>query len=371
MAEAIIEGKKAPSNGLTRGIEYWPVEKTKHSRLKEVDFNQLSFGQVFSDHMLIGEYANGAWREVRIQPFQNLSISPANLGLHYGQSIFEGVKAYKTRNGEYGIFRPDKNYARFIASAERMAMPAVPREVFLEGMTQLVRLDKEWIPSAEGSSLYIRPLMFATDDAIGVKPGKKYIFLIITSPSGPYYNKPLKLYVEDYYVRAARGGVGFAKTAGNYAASLYPTEQALQKGCDQILWTDAVEHKYLQECGTMNLFVIIDGKAITAPLSEDTILAGVTRDCVIQLLEERKIPVEERPVSIDEVLDAKSKGTLQEVFGTGTAANIIYIKEFLYRDQMIRLNPLNEWEIAPSLLKELNDIHYGDVEDRRNWMWYI
>lgn len=370
MAAVLTEENKS-SNDLTRGIEYWPVEKTKNSRLKEVDFDHLAFGQVFSDHILTAEYANGAWREVRIRPFQDLRISPANLALHYGQSIFEGVKAYKTKSREAGIFRPDKNYARFILSAERMAMPAVPREIFLEGMMQLTRLDKEWIPTTEGSSLYIRPLMFAADSFIGVRPGKKYTFLIMTSPSGPYYNKPLKLYVEDYYVRAARGGVGFAKTAGNYAASLYPTEQAIRKGCDQILWTDAVEHKYLQECGTMNLFVIIDGKAITAPLTEDTILAGVTRDSVIQLLEDRKIPVEERPVSIDEVLDAKSKGTLQEVFGTGTAANIILIEELLYHDQDIKLGPVNDWKIAASLLKELNDIHYGYVEDRRNWMWYI
>jgi branched-chain amino acid aminotransferase len=357
--------------GIATWIECWPVEKTAKSRLKEVDFNNLPFGHIFSDHMLVADYEDGAWREVRIVPFGPLTLSPANLSLHYGQSIFEGIKAYRNKLGEVAVFRPDKNYDRFLQSAARMSMPAVPREIFLDGLMQLVDVDRDWTPSAEGSSLYIRPLMFATDELIGVKPGKKYKFLIMTSPAGPYYNKPLKLYVEDYYVRACEGGVGAAKTAGNYAASLFPTEEVIRKGFDQILWTDGKEHKYLQECGTMNLFVVIDGKVITAGLEQGTILQGVTRDSVIQLLQGQGIRVEERPLSIDELLEAADNGSLQEIFGSGTAANIIYISELQYHDRTIRLSPHSQWKMAPMLLKNLNELHYGEIEDSRDWMWKV
>lgn len=367
MAEAIIDAKKTAE--VSRSLEIWPVLKTIKSRVAEIDFNKLPFGKYFSDHMLIAAYDDGAWRDVQIVPFGPLELSPANLALHYGQSIFEGIKAYKNDKGEAFIFRPDKNYDRFLHSAERMAMPPVPREIFLDGMLQLVALDKDWIPSQAGSSLYIRPLMFASDGAIGVKPGKKYTFLIMTSPTGPYYNRPLKLYVEDYYVRACEGGVGAAKTAGNYAASLFPTEEVLKKGYDQILWTDAKEHRYLQESGTMNLFVVIDGKVLTAGLNEGTILDGVTRDSIIQLLSARGIEVEERPVDIREVVDAHRNGSLQEMFGAGTAANITFIEEFCYRDQVVKLSPQDKWKIAPRLLKELNGLHSGQIEDVRDWMW--
>lgn len=355
----------------SRSLECWPVTHTTSSRLKTTDFSHLPFGHIFSDHMLVADYENGAWREVQIAPFGPIQMNPSNLALHYGQSIFEGIKAYRHEQGDVFIFRPDKNYDRFLQSAARMAMPAVPREIFMDGMIQLVGLDKEWTPTQEGSSLYIRPVMFAMDDTIGVKPGKKFKFLILTSPAGPYYNKPLKLYVEDYYVRACEGGVGAAKTAGNYAASLFPTEEVIRKGYDQILWTDAKEHKYLQECGTMNLFVVIDGVILTAGLEEGTILDGVTRDCVIQILRSQGRPVEERPVSIDEVVSAHKKGKLQEVFGSGTAANIIYVNELHYHRQSIHLPAQEQWEVAPMLLKELNDLHYGRAEDTRDWMWKV
>lgn len=367
MSEVLIDEEKAAEE--SRSLEIWPVLKTVKSRLAEIDFNKLPFGKYFSDHMLVADYEDGAWRDVQIVPFGPLEMSPANLTLHYGQSIFEGIKAYKNTEGEAFIFRPDKNYDRFLHSAERMAMPSVPREIFLDGMLQLVALDKNWIPTQAGSSLYIRPVMFANDSAIGVKPGRKYTFIIMTSPTGPYYNKPLKLYVEDYYVRACEGGVGAAKTAGNYAASLFPTEEVIRKGYDQILWTDAMEHRYLQECGTMNLFVVIDGKVLTAGLDRGTILDGVTRDSIIQLLSARGIEVEERAVDIQEVLDAHEKGTLQEMFGAGTAANITYIQEFCYRDLQVKLSPNTEWKIAPELLQELNALHYGHIEDARDWMW--
>jgi branched-chain amino acid aminotransferase len=369
MSDVLTMNKDASAN--TFGVECWPVQKTANSRLKEVDFRNLHFGHIFSDHMLVADYEDGAWREVQIMPFAPLVLSPANLALHYGQSIFEGIKAYKNTQGEVAVFRPDKNYERFLLSSERMAMPAVPREIFLDGMMQLVGLDRDWVPSQEGSSLYIRPVMFAMDDTIGVKPGKKYKFIIMTSPCGPYYNKPLKLYVEDYYVRACEGGVGAAKTAGNYAASLYPTEEVIKKGFDQILWTDAKEHKYLQECGTMNLFVVINGKVLTAGLEEGTILNGVTRDSVIQILRSQGIDIEERLVSIDEVTAAQEKGTLQEIFGSGTAANIMFVSGIQYHDQFIALRPHSDWKIAPMLLKELNDVHYGHALDTRDWMWKV
>lgn len=364
MAEAV-------TSNVLAGPEKWPVQKVAKSRLKEIDFNNIPFGKNFSDHMLLADYRDGAWRNVEILPFGPLQLSPANLALHYGQSIFEGIKAYKNPQGDAFIFRPDKNYERFLLSAARMAMPPVPREIFMDGMMQLVELDKNWIPSQEGSSLYIRPLMFASDGTIGVKPGKQYTFIIMTSPTGPYYNKPLKLYVEDYFVRACEGGVGAAKTAGNYAASLFPTEEAIKQGYDQILWTDAKNHEYLQECGTMNLFVIIDGKAFTAGLEEGTILDGVTRDSVIHLLSARGIEVEERLISIQEVLRAQEAGTLQEMFGTGTAANITFIEEFGYRGKSVKLTPPAQWKVAPGLLKELNDIHYGNMDDAREWMWKV
>lgn len=364
-----ITSEMPASERLKKGKESWPVEKVKKSRLPELDFDHLNFGRIFSDHMLEAKYDGGAWREVLIKPFGDIKVSPANLTLHYAQTIFEGIKAYKNKDGQIAVYRPDKNYERMLRSAERMAMPAVPYEIFMDGLWQLVQLDKDWVPEKEGSSLYIRPLLFATDSFIGVQPGSQYTFLIMTSPSGPYYNKPLKLYVEDYFVRAAEGGVGAAKTGGNYAASLYPTQQALKKGCDQILWTDAKEHKYLQECGTMNLFVVINGVAITASLEQDAILAGVTRDSVIEILKERGIPVEERPLSIDEVVEADNNGTLEEVFGAGTAASILFVKSLQYGNQTIELPPQSQWKLAPSLQEELNAIHYGYIEDSRNWMW--
>ncbi len=366
---AVITPEMPTPERLKKGKESWPVEQVKKSRLAEVDFDHLNFGKIFSDHMLMAEYDRGAWRNVAIRPFGDITVSPASLTLHYAQTIFEGIKAYKNKDGQIAIYRPDKNYERMLRSAERMAMPAIPYEIFMDGMWQLIQIDKDWVPQKEGSSLYIRPLLFATDGFIGVKAGTQYTFLIITSPSGPYYNKPLKLYVEDYFVRAAEGGVGAAKTGGNYAASLYPTEQALKKGCDQVLWTDAKEHKYLQECGTMNLFVVIDGVAITPSLQNDSILAGVTRDSVIAILKERNIPVEERPISIDEVVEADKRGTLQEVFGAGTAANIIFIQSLQYGTKTIEMRPKEQWKLAPSLLDELNAIHYGHIEDTRNWMW--
>lgn len=342
------------------------VTKVRQSRISEVDFNHLGFGKVFSDHMLEVDFKDGRWLEPRLHPFQPLTLSPANAALHYGQTIFEGIKAYRDLKGHPQIFRPHENFLRFNLSADRMAMPGIPEEIFLEGMKQLVSLDRNWIPSAPGCSLYIRPLLFATDEVIGVKPSERYKFLILTSPAGPYFNKPIKLFIQDKYVRAFPGGVGYAKTAGNYAASLKPTQEVRELGYDQILWTDGMEHRYLQECGTMNLFAILGNTAVTPDLEQGTILAGVTRSSVISLLEEQGLSVEERPLAIEEILDGHRDGNLKEFFGTGTAAGVASVEQLAYRDLVLSLDYRN-WIIAPRVLRDLEDIKLGRVPDRFGW----
>ncbi|MGN6604224.1 MAG: branched-chain amino acid aminotransferase [Ginsengibacter sp.] len=342
------------------------VTKVEHSKLPALDVNNLPFGKYFTDHMLEVNYENGEWGTVEIKPYQPITIDPACAAIHYGQSIFEGIKAYKNDQGEAFIFRPEDNFRRFNISAERMQMPQVPEEIFMEGMKQLVKLDEDWIPSQPDHSLYIRPFMFATDDAIGVKPAQKYKFMIILSPTGPYYSAPMRIYVEEKYVRAVQGGVGFAKNAGNYGASMFPTAEAKRKGYDQVLWTDALEHKYVQECGTMNVFFIIGNTAVTPPIG-DTILAGVTRDSVIQLLKDMDVKVEERPLSIDEIVDAYKNGDLNELFGTGTAATISMIKELRYRDFVMTFET-EKWKIAPQIGRTMADIKEGRAEDKYGWL---
>jgi len=345
------------------------ITKVKNSKLADLDANNLPFGKYFTDHMLEVNYKNEEWGQLEIKPYQPISIDPACAAIHYGQSIFEGIKAYKNEEGETFIFRPIDNFKRFNISAERMEMPQVPEEIFMEGMRQLVKIDEDWIPHRPDHSLYIRPFMFATDNVIGVKPGRSYKFLIILSPTGPYYSAPMRIYVEQKYVRAVRGGVGFAKNAGNYGASMYATEEAKRKGYDQVLWTDAFEHKYVQECGTMNVFFIINNKAIT-PALEDTILAGVTRASVIQLIEDMGIEVEERLISIDEITGAYKNGQLSEVFGTGTAATISMVKELCYNDFVMTFET-EKWKIAPQVGRTLNDIKEGKADDKYGWLWKV
>ncbi|MCL6523387.1 MAG: branched-chain amino acid aminotransferase [Thermoflavifilum sp.] len=342
------------------------ITRVGKSLVKEVNFAQLGFGKVFSDHMLVADYANGQWQQPEIIPFQPISISPSNSTLHYGQAIFEGLKAYRTQQGDVVIFRPYDNFKRFNLSADRMDMPAVPEEIFIEGMKKLVDLDRAWVPAQPDCSLYIRPFMIAMDEYIGVRTSLSYRFMIITSPAGAYYNKPVKLYVQDKYVRAFPGGTGYAKAAGNYAAALKPTREVQEMGYDQILWTDGIHHRYLQECGTMNVFVVIGDKAITPDLSEGTILAGVTRNSVITLLHDEGIEVEERPISIDEVIRAHEEGQLREIFGTGTAASISYVSELTYREHQITFD-IAQWKIAPTILRKLNDIKEGRLPDRYGW----
>lgn len=343
------------------------IRKAERSKLQDLNLENLPFGKFFTDHMLEADFENGEWKNVEIKPYQPLLLNPSVAAIHYGQAIFEGIKAYKDRSGEAYIFRPHDNYKRFNISAERMQMPPVPEEIFMGGMQQLVSLDRNWIPFKEDHSLYIRPFMFASDEVIGVKPSETYKFMIILSPTGPYYNAPMRIYVEEKYVRAAPGGVGYAKAAGNYGAAMYATAQAKKKGYDQVLWMDAFEHKYVQECGTMNVFFIIGNTAITPNLDQGTILDGVTRQSSITLLKEMGFKTEERPLSIDDIIDAYKAGLLHEVFGTGTAATISPIKELRYKDFVMQFDVEN-WKTAPMLKKWLTDIREGRREDKYHWM---
>lgn len=344
------------------------VNKVENSRINEVDLTNVQFGKNYSDHMLIAYYENGAWKQPEIMPYGNLSLSPATTFMHYGQAIFEGIKAYKDPNGNPLIFRPYDNWKRMNRSAHRMAMPDVPMDIFVEGIKKLVELDRNWIPTGEDTSLYIRPFMFAVDEFIGVRPAEKFMFIIITSPAGPYYNKPVSIFVQDQYVRAFPGGIGYTKAAGNYGMSMYPTMKIKEKGYDQILWTDGFEHKYVQEIGTMNVFFVIGDKVVTPDINQDTILAGVTRDSVITLLKEKGIVVEERNISINEIQDAHHAGLLKEAFGTGTAASIAPIYALTYHDDKMELPPLEKWDVANWLKKELSDIRYGRKADTHNWV---
>ena len=346
------------------------IRKAERSKLQDLNLDNLPFGRYFSDHMLEADYEDGEWKNIEIKPYQPLLLSPSLAALHYGQAIFEGIKAYKDRNGKPFIFRPQDNYRRFNISAERMQMPAVPEELFMEGMRRLVELDQNWIPSREDHSLYIRPFMFSSDELIGVRPSDNYKFMIILSPTGPYYNVPMRIYVEEKYVRAAPGGIGYAKAAGNYGAAMLATAEAKRKGYDQVLWTDAVEHKYVQECGTMNVFFIIGNTAITPDLEQGTILDGVTRQSAMTLLKEMGFTLEERSLSIDEIIEAYKAGQLFEVFGTGTAATISMIKELRYKDYVMNFD-VDNWKTAPTIKKWLTDIREGRREDKYNWMWKV
>ena len=343
------------------------ITKIERSKLNDINLENIPFGKYMTDYMLEVDYENGKWQTPEIKPYQPMLFAPSLAAIHYGQSIFEGVKAYKNADGEPYIFRPLDNFKRFNKSAERMQMPTIPEEIFIDGMKQLIKLDINWIPAKEEHSLYIRPFMFSTDETLGVKPSENYKFMIILSPTGPYYATPMRIYVEEQYVRAVPGGIGFAKAAGNYGGSMFPTAQAKLKGYDQVLWTDAFEHKYVQECGTMNVVFIIGNTAVTPDLSTGTILDGVTRDSVIVLLNEMGLTVEERPLNIDEVIEAHKAGTLKEVFGTGTAATISSIKELRYKDYVMDFE-VEKWEVAPKVKKMLNDIRYGKTADNNGWM---
>ncbi len=346
------------------------ITRVEISKLNDLNLQNIPFGKYFTDHMLEADYEDGEWKNIEIKPYQPLLLSPSVAAIHYGQAIFEGIKAYKNQLGEAYIFRPFDNFKRFNISAERMAMPQISEEIFMEGMRQLIELDKNWIPHQEDHSLYIRPFMFSSDEVIGVRPSDKYKFMVILSPTGPYYSAPMKIYVEENYVRAVPGGVGYAKAAGNYGAAMYATAEAKKKGYDQVLWTDAYEHKYVQECGTMNVFFIIGNTAITPDLEPGTILHGVTRDSTMTLLAELGFSVEERALSIDDIVDAYKAGVLYEVFGTGTAATISMIKELRYKDFTMHFD-VDKWKTAPEVKSKLSAIKEGRIADKYDWMFKV
>jgi branched-chain amino acid aminotransferase len=343
------------------------IAKVKESRISAVDFDNIPFGRTFSDHMFTADYKDGKWTNLQIVPFGNFEIHPAGLVLHYGQAIFEGMKASKGVDGKPYFLRPEKHSDRFNFSARRMCMPEVPADLFQQAIHELVDLDQNWIPKKEGSALYIRPYMFANGEFIGVAPSDTYKFVIFTGPVGPYYPKPVRLLVADKYVRAVPGGVGEAKTAGNYAASLLPAKLAKEEGFDQVLWMDGFEFKYVQEAGTMNIFFVIDGKVIT-PATDGAILKGITRDCIIQILRDKGYTVEERPITIDEVIEAQKKGLLQEMFGTGTAAVVAHVADFTFKGVTYELPEMEKREIGEIAKNEINGLRSKTIEDTRGWV---
>lgn len=346
------------------------TERTAHSKLKNVDLDNPVFGKEYSDHMFIADFENGEWKDLRIVPYGNLSLSPANTTLHYASTIFEGLKAYRASNGDILVFRPQANARRMIASAKRMCMPEVPESLFMSSMTELLKIDSDWVPSAPGTSLYIRPFQLAMDPYIGIRPSQTYSFFIITGPVGAYYSQPVKVKIEKHYTRAAPGGTGFAKTGGNYAAALYPAVLASKEGFDQLIWTDAKEHRYVEESGTMNLMFVIDDTLITAPTG-DTILNGITRDSILTIARDQGMRVEERKVSIDEVIKAIENGSMQEAFGAGTAATVAQIK-VIHNDGIdYELPAVETRHYSNGFLDTLNKIRLGQVEDTHGWVYRI
>jgi branched-chain amino acid aminotransferase len=343
------------------------IQKIKKSRVSEHDINNVPFGKCFSDHMFVAEYKDGKWQNATIMPYGDVPMSYAMSALHYGQAIFEGMKAYKNEAGDVSLFRPLENHKRMNKSAIRMAMPEIPEELYMSGLMELVKLDKDWVPSSETGSLYLRPFLIATDEAIGVKISETYKFVIISCPAGKYYSEPIKVLVETNYYRAVKGGVGFVKAAGNYGRSLYPTKLAQQKGYQQVIWTDSETQQYFEESGTMNVMFVIGDKLLTPALS-DTILDGVTRNSVLTLARDWGVPVEERKVSISEVFEAVENGTLKEVFGCGTAATIAQIIGIGYKGKDFALPPVSERKFSNRVDETLRGIRKGKIADKFNWM---
>ncbi|MCL2036040.1 MAG: branched-chain amino acid aminotransferase [Oscillospiraceae bacterium] len=350
------------------------ITKTGSPKPKPTDESQLGFGRVFADHMFIMEHSGEkGWHNPEIKEFQNISISPASMVLHYGQEIFEGLKAYRTCNGEIALFRPEENFKRLNVSAERSVIPQIDVEDCLNALKELIKLDSDWIPRSNGASLYIRPFIFAADEFLGVRPSDKYYFIIITSPSGAYYStglNPVSIFVEENYVRATKGGMGFAKAGGNYAASLLGQKEAQAQKYEQVLWLDGVERKYIEEVGAMNVFFVIDDEIITPELS-GSILPGITRMSVLELCRKWGKRVTERKISIDEVFDAYENGKLSEVFGTGTAAVISPVGVLKKGEKVIRINNGEIGEISQKLYDTLTGIQYGRIADEFGWVKHV
>ena len=346
------------------------ITKTTASRLSQVDFSDLPFGKIFSDHMFVADYEDGEWKNFQIVPYGDLSFSPAISSLHYGQAFFEGLKAFRQEDGTIVTFRPYKNAERFNKSAERMCMPSLPEEIFVKSIAALVDLDRDWVPSAPATSLYIRPYMFATDPYLGVAPSKTYKYMVLTCPVGAYFSKPLKVKIETKYSRSSEGGFGYAKAAGNYAGSLYPGMEALKEGFDQLIWTDAKDHAFIEELGAANVMFIIDGTLVT-PSTRDTILKGVTRDTVLQLANKWGVPVDERRVSVAEIVEGLKTGKLTEAFGVGTAATVTSIATIGFEGQLYDLPDPTKAEFSNKALKTLTDMRYGQAPDDFGWNYKI
>jgi branched-chain amino acid aminotransferase len=353
------------------------VQKRAVSRISEVDFNDLPFGKEVTDHMFIADYKNGEWTDLRVVPYGNLQISPASPAIHYGQSIFEGLKAYHDGSavdgrslGEGGdalVFRPMDNLKRLNISGERMCMPPLTEDIYMDGMRALVNLDRDWIPKGEGSSLYLRPFLFSADEYIGIRASLNWTFMIIASPVGKYYSSPVRVKIETKFTRAVGGGTGYAKAGGNYGGAIYPTKLALEQGYQQLIWTDGVDHQYVEESGTMNLMFVIDDVLVTPALS-DSILAGITRDSVLQLARRRGMKVEERKVAVAELVDALANGRVNDAFGVGTAVTIAPIELIGHEGKDYVLPPVTYRQFSGSILKELESIRRGQAPDPFNWV---
>ncbi len=334
-----------------------PITRVSQSRLTEALRENSEFGATFSDHMLVADWEAGSWKHPQIVPFGPISFSPALTPFHYGQAIFEGFK----------VFRPRENFVRLNRSAARLAMPGIPEPLFLQGVTELVRLDRDWIPHREGGALYVRPTYFGIDDTLLVRPANRFRLIVMTCPVGPYFAQPIRLLAEERYVRAFPGGTGDSKAAGNYAGGLLAARLAQERGFHNVLWLDGVERRYVEESGVMNVFFVLDGKAITPPLS-GTILPGVTRDSALTLLREMGISAEERQIPIDEILSAHAAGKLTEAFGAGTAAIVAPIACIRYRDRDLQFSAVADSSVAARLRSRLVAIQTGREPDKHNWL---
>lgn len=343
------------------------MERTTRSRLPQVDFSNLPFGKVYSDHMFMADYRDGEWKNLRIVPYGHMSVSPATPAIHYGQSIFEGMKAYHSASGEALVFRPEDNLKRLNISAERMCMPTLPEELFMESLSMLIDVDRQWIPSSEGSSLYIRPFMFSADEYIGIRPSLDFTFMIILSPVGAYYSTPVKVKIETHYTRAVQGGTGYAKAGGNYGGAIYPAKLAQDQGYHQLIWTDGKEHKFIEESGTMNVMFVI-GDTLVTPALSDSILAGITRDSVLTLARSWGMKVEERKISVNELVEGLESGKVKEAFGVGTAATIAHIELIGHEGKDYQLPAVEKREFSNKVYKELEGMKRGNRPDPFGWI---
>jgi branched-chain amino acid aminotransferase len=344
------------------------ITQAQESKISQVDWENLPFGRHFSDHMLVMEYRDGEWQNPEITPFGTIPFHPATSAIHYGQSIFEGMKANKSPEGEVLIFRPDMNAKRFQESCKRMAMPIIPENLFVECVRKLVDIDRAWIPNKEGYSLYIRPFMFSTDEFVGIRPSDTYKFMIFACPVGAYYSEPVNVLIEEHYTRAAEGGVGRAKAAGNYGASLFPARLGQQKGYHQLLWTDAKTHEFIEESGTMNIVFVINGIILSPTEDSDTILRGITKRSVLDVAASWGYEIEERRITVIEVIEAIKDGSCTEAFGAGTAATIAHINKIGFRGEDYFIPAIESRTFSNRVEKYLNDLKSGLSEDTFGWL---